>query len=59
MQDLECFRVEVADYVATVTMCRAPVNAQNARFREELMAIFDAMPPGGLCLAPVCYGRGR
>jgi anti-sigma factor RsiW len=27
--------------------------------RPSAVAVFDAMPPGGLCLAPVCYGRGR
>jgi enoyl-CoA hydratase len=59
MQDLECFRVEVADHVATVTMCRAPVNAQNARFREELMAIFDAMHDREDVRAVVLTGEGR
>jgi enoyl-CoA hydratase len=59
MQDLECFRVEVADHVATVTMCRAPVNAQNARFREELMALFDAMHDREDVRAVVLTGEGR
>ena len=39
----ECFKVEVADYVATVTLARPPVNAQNRRFREEIIAIFDTL----------------
>ena len=39
----ECFKVEVADHVATVTLARPPVNAQNRRFREEIIAIFDAL----------------
>jgi enoyl-CoA hydratase len=59
MQDLECFRVEVADHVATVTMCRAPVNAQNARFREELMAVFDALHDREDVRALVLTGEGR
>jgi anti-sigma factor RsiW len=27
--------------------------------RPPALAVFDAVPPGGLCVAPVCYGRGR
>ena len=32
--ELEQFRLEVADGIATVTFDRPPVNAQNARTRE-------------------------
>ena len=35
--DLEQFRLDVADGIATVTFDRAPVNAQNRRTREELI----------------------
>ncbi len=48
----ECFKVEVAEYVATVTLARPPVNAQNRRFREEIIAIFDTLSDRG------CPGRG-
>lgn len=41
--DLECFTVDVKDFVATVTMRRPPVNAQNRRLREETMSIFDTL----------------
>ena len=34
-------RVEVADYIAVVTIDRPPVNAQNATFRDELTHAFD------------------
>ena len=27
--------------------------------RPPAIAVFDAVPPGGLCVAPICYGRGR
>jgi len=27
--------------------------------RTPAVAVFDAVPPGGLCVAPVCYGGGR
>src|SRR5439155_1083335 len=33
--------VDVADYVATVTIVLPPVNAQNGKFREEITRIFD------------------
>lgn len=41
--ELEHFRVEVADHVATVTFDRPPVNAQNRATREELTRVFDAI----------------
>jgi anti-sigma factor RsiW len=27
--------------------------------RPPAVAVFDAVPPGGLCAAPICYGQGR
>jgi len=41
--NLETVRLEVADFIATVTMDRAPVNAQNQKAREELIRVFDAL----------------
>ena len=43
MKDLEHHRVEIADHIATVTVDRPPVNAQNRALREEGIAIFDAL----------------
>ena len=40
---LETVRLDVADHIATVTMSRAPVNAQNRQSREELIRVFDAI----------------
>jgi len=40
---LETIRLDVADHVATVTMDRPPVNAQNRQSREELIRVFDAI----------------
>src|SRR6187551_3264546 len=42
-ESYECFKVDVADFVATVRLARPPVNAQNRRFREEIITIFDAL----------------
>lgn len=41
--NLEQFRLEVLDGVATVTFDRPPVNAQNRRSREELTWVFDTL----------------
>jgi Enoyl-CoA hydratase/carnithine racemase len=35
--------IESADFIATVTIDRPPVNAQNREMREELIASFDAL----------------
>jgi enoyl-CoA hydratase len=41
--NLETVRLDVADFIATVTMDRPPVNAQNQKAREELIRVFDAL----------------
>ena len=41
--DLEQFRLDVADGIATVIFDRPPVNAQNRKTREELIRVFDAI----------------
>jgi enoyl-CoA hydratase len=41
--DVELYRVEVSDFIATVTFDRPPVNALNRQSREELIQIFDVM----------------
>src|SRR5256714_5831352 len=40
---LETARLDVADFIATVTIDRPPVNAQNQKTREELIRVFDAI----------------
>jgi len=55
----ECFKVEVADFVATVTLARPPVNAQNRRFREEIIAIFDTLSDRKDIRAVVLTGDGK
>jgi enoyl-CoA hydratase len=55
----ECFKVEVADHVATVTLARPPVNAQNRRFREEITAIFDMLSDRTDVRAVVLTGDGK
>jgi enoyl-CoA hydratase len=41
--DLQTCRLDVADFIATVTMDRPPVNAQNRRLREEMTWLFDSL----------------
>jgi enoyl-CoA hydratase len=55
----ECFKVEVADHVATATLARPPVNAQNRRLREEIVAIFDALSDRTDVRAVVLTGGGK
>ena len=39
----ETLRLDVADGIATVTLDRAPVNAQNRQSREEIIHLFDSL----------------
>ena len=39
----ETLKLEVADYVATVTLDRPPVNAMNRAMREEIVRAFDEL----------------
>ncbi|MEO7404376.1 MAG: enoyl-CoA hydratase/isomerase family protein [Burkholderiales bacterium] len=41
--ELTCIKLDVADYIAVVTMDRPPVNAQNSQFRQELTWVFDSI----------------
>jgi enoyl-CoA hydratase/carnithine racemase len=59
LKDLEGFSVELAEHVATVTMRRPPVNAQNRRFREEIIRVFDALHDTPEVRAVVLTGEGR
>jgi enoyl-CoA hydratase len=55
----ETIRVEVQDYVATVTLDRPPVNAVNARMREELIEAFDAISDRDDVRVAVLTGAGK
>jgi len=55
----ECFELELRDQVATVTMNRPPVNAQNRKFRDEITEIFDELSDSDLCRAIVLTGAGK
>jgi enoyl-CoA hydratase len=57
--DLEQFRLDVADGIATVTFDRPPVNAQNARTREELIRVFDAISDRDDLRVAILTGAGN
>ncbi|MER2535148.1 MAG: enoyl-CoA hydratase/isomerase family protein [Rhizobiaceae bacterium] len=57
--DLEQFKVEIEDGVATVTFDRPPVNAQNRRTREEITWIFDTMSDDPAVRCVILTGSGK
>lgn len=59
LTDLEAFSVELEEHVAVVTMRRPPVNAQNRRFREEIIRIFDTLHDTPEVRAIILTGEGR
>lgn len=59
LEDIERFRIEVADHVATVTITAPPVNAQDRRFREEIARVFDVLHDTVDVRAIVLTGEGR
>ena len=55
----ECFKVDIAGFVATVKLARPPVNAQNAVFRDEIISIFDMLNDRSDVRAIVLTGEGK
>lgn len=53
------FKVEVADFIATVTFDRPPVNAQDRATREEAVAIFDQLSDRDDVRVVVLTGAGN
>lgn len=59
LEDLQRFRVDVADHVAHVTITAPPVNAQDRRFREECVRTFDVLGAEIEVRAIVLAAEGR
>ena len=55
----QAFSVEIADYVATVTINLPPVNAQNRAFRDEITGLFDSLGERPDVRAIVLTGAGK
>ena len=58
-ESYETLKLEVADFVATVTLDRPPVNAQNRALKEELVRVFDALHDRTDVRAVVLTGAGK
>lgn len=59
MSKYETLTMDVADFVATVTINRPPVNAQNNRFRLEIAEVIDALGDRTDVRAIVLTGAGK
>lgn len=57
--DLKKIRIEVADFVALVTMDAPPVNAQDAQFNVEMAHAFDCISDREDVRAVVLTGAGK
>ena len=57
--ELETCRLELADGIATVTLARAPVNAQNRRMREEIIWLFDSLSDRDDVRVVILTGEGK
>jgi len=55
----ETLKLGVADFIATITIARPPVNAQNNRFREELAEVVDSLGDRDDVRAVVITGEGK
>jgi len=57
--DAEIIRCEITDHIALVTMNKPPVNAQDQRFHEEMMATFDRLSDLDEVRVAVLTGAGK
>jgi enoyl-CoA hydratase len=55
----QCIKVDVSEFIATVTMDRPPVNAQNAQFRDEIIDAFDSFSDRDDVRVAVLTGAGK
>ncbi|EHL99683.1 putative carnitinyl-CoA dehydratase [Acetobacteraceae bacterium AT-5844] len=57
--ELTTLRLEVAEHIATVTLDRPPVNAQNGRLRQELLWLFDTLSDRDDVRVIILTGAGK
>ena len=55
----EIIRCEIADHIALVTMDNPPVNAQDQKFHEEMMLVFDTISDMDDVRVAVLTGAGK
>jgi enoyl-CoA hydratase/carnithine racemase len=59
MMELETMKVAVSDHVATVTIDRPPVNAQNNKLRDEMQLVMDSLGDRSDVRAIILTGEGK
>ena len=59
MKDLIRIRVDIADYIAVVTMDYPPVNAQDRQFHEEMTLAFDRFSEMSNVRVVILTGAGK
>lgn len=59
LSDYETLNLAIVDYVATITINRPPVNAQNNLFRKELVNVVDALGDQSDVRAIIITGEGK
>jgi len=59
LEDIQRFRLDIDGAVATVTIAAPPVNAQDRRFREECVRVFDVLGADPDIRAIVLTGDGK
>ena len=57
--ELQTCRLDVADYIATITLNRPPVNAQNRRLRDEFIWLMDSLSDRDDVRVVVVTGSGK
>jgi len=57
--ELKTLKLEIADRIATVTLNRPPVNAQNAELRAEITEVFDMLSDRDDVACIVLTGSGK
>ncbi|HSV82028.1 MAG TPA: enoyl-CoA hydratase/isomerase family protein [Ramlibacter sp.] len=57
--ELKTLKLEIADRIATVTLHRPPVNAQNAELRAEITEVFDTLSDRDDVACIVLTGSGK
>ena len=57
--NLQMVKVEIADFIATVTINNPPVNAQNQTFHDEMTLIFDTISDMPEVRVAVLTGKGK
>src|SRR5690606_27370886 len=57
--ELETCRLNVTDGIATVSLARPPVNAQNRQLRDEIIRVFDALSDREDVRVVILTGEGK